>query len=167
MDKVLYRPDALGDFEAFDLTIKHIVQVAKEIGIALPEYQTAGSAAMDLCAYLPRHRIILPPGRSTMVGTGIRLNMPNAHMAALILPRSGLGVKGLTLANTVGLIDSDYQGELKLAFKNTGNKDIDIEHGMRVAQLMFIPVMQVNLQEVVSFDIVTKRGTGGFGSTGS
>lgn len=126
-------------------------------------YATAGAAAVDLrlaeCARVPRGQIV-------QARTGLRVEIPKG-MAGLILPRSGLGTKGLVLANTVGLIDSDYRGEIYLALlnRNTGGPPIHIEEGARAAQMLFIVVPEVNLVRVNHLS-ETARGSGGFGSTG-
>ncbi|MCK4518177.1 dUTP diphosphatase [Candidatus Babeliales bacterium] len=134
--------------------------------VDMPTYATPGSAAIDLRSST-KENIVIPKDRVVYIPTGIHLNMPVSSMAALLLPRSGLASKyGLILANTVGLIDSDYQDEILVALKYTGtNKSILIEPGYRVAQLMFIPILIPTLTRVAEFSNTTER-TGGFGSTG-
>jgi dUTP pyrophosphatase len=133
------------------------------------KYATPSAAAMDLRAVTPDNGnaiVTLEPGATAKIGTGIRLNMPHEEMAALILPRSSLGSQGIVLANTIGLIDADYQGEIIVALKNTSHKDFHVQTGDRIAQLMFIPVIRPRLITVSHFVTTTERGTGGFGSTG-
>lgn len=131
----------------------------------LPAYSTKGSAALDLRACLDES-ITLKPGDQTLIPTGIAIFMENTNMAATILPRSGLGHKhGIVLGNLVGLIDSDYQGELMVSCWNRGTTEFTIEPGDRIAQLMFVPVIRAEFDLVESFE-ATERGTGGFGSTG-
>lgn len=136
-------------------------------GAAAPEYATAGSAGMDLRAVIDEP-IHLSPGGVELVTTGIALNMRDPNYCAIILPRSGLGHKhGIVLGNLVGLIDSDYQGELMVSLWNR-NKDgeaFTINPGDRIAQLVFMPVVTAGMIEVETFD-PTERGEGGFGSTG-
>lgn len=131
----------------------------------LPAYSTQGSAALDLRACLDGS-ITLAPGGQSLIPTGIAIYMENSNMAATILPRSGLGHKhGIVLGNLVGLIDSDYQGELMVSCWNRGTSAFTILPGDRIAQLMFVPVIRAQFDLVESFD-ETGRGTGGFGSTG-
>ncbi|MDY6375504.1 MAG: dUTP diphosphatase, partial [Succinivibrionaceae bacterium] len=109
---------------------------------------------------------VIHPGETVFIPSGIAVNMKNPDMAAVVLPRSGLGAKhGLVLGNLVGLIDSDYQGELVIAAWNRGQKDITVTPGERIAQLVFLPVIQADFTEVDEFD-KSERGEGGFGSTG-
>jgi dUTP pyrophosphatase len=133
--------------------------------IPLPGYGTEGSAGMDLRALLDEP-LTLAPGETQLIKTGLAIYIEDPNIAATILPRSGLGHKhGIVLGNLVGLIDSDYQGELMVSCWNRGQSSFTIESGDRIAQLVLLPVIQA------SFDIVdqfahTDRGTGGFGSTG-
>jgi len=132
----------------------------------LPEYATHGSAGMDLRAILDEEMELLP-GETVLIPTGIAIHIANNNMAAVILPRSGLGHKhGIVLGNLVGLIDSDYQGQLFVSCWNRGDKAFIIKPGERVAQLVFVPVVQANFNIVDSFD-QSQRGEGGFGHTGS
>lgn len=131
-----------------------------------PQYQTDGSAAMDLVA---TEEMIIHPGQTGMVNTGLALNMgKNSNIAAMIVPRSGLGCKGLVLANTVGLIDADYQGEIKVALMNRAHDDcvFIVKPGDRIAQIMFIPIVKVDFKVVDNFSEKSTRWKGGFGSTG-
>ena len=134
--------------------------------IPLPEYATAGSAGMDLRACLDQP-LTVAPGESVLVGTGIAMYIGDPGFAATLLPRSGLGhKKGIVLGNLVGLIDSDYQGELKISVWNRSQQQYTIEPGERVAQLVIVPVVQAQLEVVESFT-ETERGSGGFGHSGS
>jgi len=134
----------------------------------LPAYATAGSAGLDLRACIDAP-IMLAPGATTLIPTGIAIHIADPGYAALILPRSGLGHKhGIVLGNLVGLIDSDYQGELMVSCWNrnpTGTAPFTIEPRERIAQLVIVPVQQVQFQEVADFS-ASDRGAGGFGSTG-
>lgn len=131
----------------------------------LPEYATTGSAGMDLRACLDA-AIVLNPGDTTLIPTGIAIHIGDPGLAAVILPRSGLGHKhGIVLGNLVGLIDSDYQGQLFISCWNRGNDSFTINPGERIAQLVFVPVVQVALQQVDDFD-QSQRGVGGFGHSG-
>jgi len=132
----------------------------------LPEYATHGSAGMDLRALLDEEKI-LSPGETLLIPTGIAIHIEDNNMAAVILPRSGLGHKhGIVLGNLVGLIDSDYQGQLFVSCWNRGQTTFVIKPGERIAQLVFMPVIQANFNIVESFD-KSQRGEGGFGHTGS
>lgn len=133
--------------------------------IALPHYASEGSAGLDLRACVEQ-KLTLQAGDTTLIPTGICIHIADPGFAGLILPRSGLGHKhGIVLGNLVGLIDSDYQGQLFVSCWNRGNDSFDIEVGARVAQLVIVPVAQVSFNRVDSFDS-TDRGSGGFGSTG-
>lgn len=131
----------------------------------LPQYATSGSAGLDLRACIEQP-ITLQPGETYLVPTGLAIHLADPNYAALILPRSGLGHKnGIVLGNLVGLIDSDYQGELKVSLWNRGQEKFVIEPLARIAQMMIIPVMQANFTVVEEF-AKSDRGEGGFGSTG-
>jgi len=133
--------------------------------IPLPTYATAGSAGMDLRACLDQP-LILQPGQTELIPTGIAIHINDPSLAATILPRSGMGHKhGIVLGNLVGLIDSDYQGQLFISCWNRSDKAFTIEIGDRIAQLVFVPVVQVDLKQVDDF-ASTDRGEGGFGSSG-
>ena len=133
--------------------------------IPLPEYQTEGAAGLDLMACI-RDDLVVAPGKTVMIGTGIAIYIADNNYAAMILPRSGLGHKhGIVLGNTIGLIDSDYQGELMVSCWNRSENPYTISVGQRFAQLIFTRVYQPQF-EVVSDFVDTVRGTGGFGSTG-
>jgi dUTP pyrophosphatase len=134
-------------------------------GIPLPAHATPGSAGMDLRACID-HTLILKPGDTELIPTGIAIHIEDAGLAAMILPRSGLGHKhGIVLGNLVGLIDSDYQGQLFVSCWNRGQDDFIIEAGDRIAQLVFVPVVQAEFEVVADFDL-THRGASGFGSSG-
>ena len=133
--------------------------------IPLPEYATDGSAGMDLRAALDKTTEI-KPGETILVPTGISIYVEDNSMAAVILPRSGLGHKhGIVLGNLVGLIDSDYQGQLFISCWNRGNETFSIEIGDRLAQLVIVPVIQAEFDVVDDF-VSTNRGAGGFGHSG-
>lgn len=133
--------------------------------IPLPTYATAGSAGMDLRACLDQP-LTLQPGQTELIPTGIAIHINDPSLAATILPRSGMGHKhGIVLGNLVGLIDSDYQGQLFISCWNRSDKAFTIDIGDRIAQLVFVPVVQVDLQQVEAF-VDTDRGEGGFGSSG-
>jgi len=133
--------------------------------IPLPEHATTGSAGMDLRACID-NSITLKPGDTELIPTGVAIHIGDPKLAATILPRSGLGHKhGIVLGNLVGLIDSDYQGQLFVSCWNRGNTEFTIEVGDRIAQLVFLPVVQVDFEQVEDFDN-SERGTGGFGHSG-
>ena len=132
----------------------------------LPEYATPGSAGLDLRAML-QEALTLEPGQTVLIPTGLAIHVADPGLAALILPRSGLGHKhGIVLGNLVGLIDSDYQGELMVSCWNRGQTPFTIAIGKRIAQLVLVPVVQAHFELVEQFD-ETQRGTGGFGHSGS
>ena len=131
----------------------------------IPSYQTDGSAGIDLKACI-NEAIDLAPGETELIPSGIAIHINDPSLAAMILPRSGLGHKhGLVLGNLVGLIDSDYQGQIFISCWNRGNSSVLIEPGLRLAQMVFVPVEQVEFRVVEEFD-VSQRGEGGFGHTG-
>ena len=131
----------------------------------LPAYATGGSAGLDLRACLDAP-IVLQPGDSTLVPTGLAIHLGDPGLAAMIIPRSGLGHKhGIVLGNLVGLIDSDYQGQLMVSCWNRGKQPFVVNPMERIAQLVVVPVVQVELNVVESFE-QSARGAGGFGSTG-
>ena len=133
----------------------------------LPAYATPGSAGLDLRACLEAP-ITLAPGQVELIPTGVAMHLADATLAAMILPRSGLGHKhGLVLGNLVGLIDSDYQGQLMVSAWNRGTQPFVIEPMARIAQLVVVPVVQVQWQQVQTFADQSTRGAGGYGSTGA
>ena len=131
----------------------------------IPAYATPGSAGLDLRACLDE-AIALAPGQTTLIPTGLAIHIADPGLAAIILPRSGLGHKhGIVLGNLVGLIDSDYQGQLMVSCWNRGQAGFTIQPFERIAQLVIVPVVQAAFRRVDSFD-ASSRGAGGFGSTG-
>ncbi len=131
----------------------------------MPAYATEGSAGLDLRALLDEP-LVIAPGETKLVRTGLAIHIGHPGYAAMILPRSGLGhKKGIVLGNLVGLIDSDYQGELMISTWNRGTETFTLEPFERLAQLVVVPVVQPTLRIVDQFE-ESARGTGGFGSTG-
>jgi dUTP pyrophosphatase len=131
----------------------------------LPDYATGGSAGMDLRACLDE-ALTITPGETRLIPTGFAMHMEDSGMAAVILPRSGLGHKhGIVLGNLVGLIDSDYQGQVFVSCWNRSEELFQIEPGARIAQLVFLPVVQARWELVEDFH-TSDRGAGGFGHTG-
>jgi dUTP pyrophosphatase len=134
--------------------------------IELPRRATSGSAGLDLRACIDAP-LDLGPGKTALVPTGIAIHLEDPGLAAVLLPRSGLGHKhGIVLGNLVGLIDSDYQGQVMVSVWNRGEHAYTIQPGERIAQMVVVPVVQVELEVVESFE-TSARGAGGFGSTGS
>lgn len=131
----------------------------------IPEVGTPGSAGVDLRACLDEP-VTLVPGETILIGTGIAIHLEDPGFCAMILPRSGLGHRGLVLGNLIGLIDSDYQGELKISTWNRGQEPQTIEPGDRIAQMVITPVIQPTFIEVDDFES-SSRGEGGFGHTGT
>jgi dUTP pyrophosphatase len=135
--------------------------------IPVPTYATSGSAALDLRACLDQPRTV-QPGETVLVPSGIAISINDPGLVALLVPRSGLGIKhGIVLANTLGVIDSDYQGEIGIGILNRGADPYTIEPGERICQMLFVPVTQVALEIVLEFGRESDRGVGGFGSTGN
>jgi len=131
----------------------------------LPAYATAGSAGLDLRACIDAP-LTLAPGRAELIGTGLAIHLEDPSLAAVVLPRSGLGHRhGVVLGNLVGLIDSDYQGPLLVSCWNRGSEPYLIQPGERIAQLVVVPVVQVALEVVEDF-ATSARGVGGFGHSG-
>ena len=131
----------------------------------LPAYATAGSAGLDLRACLDAP-LLLAPGATALISTGLAIHIGDAGLAALILPRSGLGHRhGIVLGNLVGLIDADYQGPLQVSCWNRGTADFTVQPFERIAQLVIVPVVRAAFRQVDAFD-TSSRGDGGFGSTG-
>ncbi|HWK84168.1 MAG TPA: dUTP diphosphatase [Caldimonas sp.] len=131
----------------------------------MPAYATPGSAGLDLRACLDAP-LVLAPGEAQLIPTGLAIHIADARLAAMILPRSGLGHKhGIVLGNLVGLIDSDYQGPLMVSCWNRGRVEYTVQPFERIAQLVIVPVVQASFRVVDSFD-ESGRGDGGFGSTG-
>ncbi|MDK4529308.1 dUTP diphosphatase [Kingella kingae] len=139
--------------------------VRHEIADQLPEYATTGSAGLDLRACLDAPRIV-QAGETVLIPTGIAIYLNDPNLAAMLLPRSGLGHKhGIVLGNLVGLIDSDYQGELMVSVWNRSSNPFTIEPFERIAQMVIVPVVQAAFELVNDF-VASERGEGGFGSTG-
>ncbi len=131
-----------------------------------PAYATAGAAGLDLRALLDAPQV-LEPGQTVLLKTGLAIHIADPGLAAVILPRSGLGHKhGVVLGNLVGLIDSDYQGELMVSCWNRSSTAFTVQPGERIAQLVFVPVVQAAFRVVDAFGDDSARGAGGFGSTG-
>lgn len=144
-----------------------IKALSEKIGreIPLPHFATGGAACMDLCACMDES-ITLNAGERHLVPTGIAIALPSAEYVALVFARSGLGIKkGVCLSNGVGVIDSDYRGEIGVGLVNLGYTPYTVQPGDRIAQLMVVPVVQPTLTVVDTLD-ETERGAGGFGSTG-
>ncbi len=131
----------------------------------LPAYATDGSAGLDLRACVDEH-VHVAPGETHLIPTGFAMHIADAHLAAVLLPRSGLGHKhGIVLGNLVGLIDSDYQGQVFVSIWNRGNEPFTVEPGDRIAQMVFVPVVQAEFAVVDEFE-ESARGAGGFGHSG-
>ncbi len=134
--------------------------------IPLPSYATDGSAALDLRACIEQ-QITVQPGETVTIPSGIAISIHDQNLVAILAPRSGLGIKhGIVLANTIGVIDSDYQGEIKIGIRNQGTDSYSIQPGDRICQMLFMPVVQATLRVVTQFSEDTARGEGGFGHTG-
>lgn len=149
-----------------DIIIKYI-RTSTDINLQAkaPEYATAGSAGMDLSACIPEE-ITVKPGEIVKINTGIAVQIPHRGIGGFVFPRSGLASRhGISLVNCVGVIDSDYTGELICPIINLGSSEYTIKPGDRIAQIVFMPVFNVKLQESVEL-AATERGAGGFGSTG-
>ncbi len=132
--------------------------------VSLPKYETEGSSGMDLAANIQKE-IVIEPGKSSIIPTGLAVSIPK-NFEIQIRPRSGLAAKNqISVLNTPGTIDADYRGELKVILINLGQKSFIIEKGLRIAQMVVCPVINVTLKEVETLE-ETKRGSGGFGSTG-
>lgn len=150
----------------FSIVIR-VKRISEKIGdtIPFPRYATTGSAGLDLPACLDGP-LVVPPGARIKIPTGIAVEIPYRHIVGLVFPRSGLAAKhGISLANAVGVIDSDYKGEIIVAVLNQGEREYVINPGERVAQLVFVPVFAATLEEAEELED-TGRGAGGFGSTG-
>jgi len=140
-----------------------IKRLSKEV--SLPKYETSGSSGMDLAAYI-NDNINLDPGKSAVIPTGLSVAIPEGFEIQ-IRPRSGLAAKkNISVLNTPGTIDADYRGEIKVILINLSNKKFVIKNGLRIAQIVVCPIVQVQLKEVEELD-GTIRGKGGFGSTGT
>ena len=154
--------------EKCDRKCKGCGRLRHRVGSVLPKTATSGSAGLDLCASIPAP-LTLEPNTVRLIPTGIAIYISNPKYAGLILPRSGLGHRGIVLGNLVGLIDSDYQGELIISCWNRGNTIYTLEPGTRLAQLVIVPIVHPSFEVVDHFrgpEDQTARGTGGFGHTG-
>lgn len=150
------------------MTIKKIdIQILDpRLAQLMPAYASLGSAGLDLRACIPE-RLDLQPGQTVLIPSGMAMHLADPGLAAMILPRSGLGHKhGIVMGNLVGLIDSDYQGQVFVSVWNRSNQAFAIEPMDRVAQMVIVPVLQVGFNVVESFD-QSERGAGGFGSSGT
>ena len=141
------------------------VKIKKLSSIDLPTYATAASAGVDLCAAL-KEPLIVNPGENVKIPTGLAIELPNQNVVALVFARSGLASRyGIGLTNGVGVIDSDYRGEIQVLVQNLGQDRVTINPGDRIAQMVFMPIFQALFEEVSELQ-ETPRGAGGFGSTG-
>ena len=141
-----------------------VVQLPHAADLPLPEYATVQSAAVDLLAAVTEG-VVLAPGARTLIPTGLAIALPDGYEAQ-VRPRSGLALRnGITLLNTPGTIDADYRGEIGIILMNLGQEDFTVERGMRIAQMLIAPVTRLTWNAVFSLD-KSKRGSGGFGSTG-
>ncbi|SHI55333.1 dUTP diphosphatase [Desulfosporosinus lacus] len=141
-----------------------IKKVSKN-SLALPRYATVASAGVDLCADL-KDTLTLSPGENVKIPTGLAIELPGPHVVALVFARSGLASRyGIGLTNGVGVIDSDYRGEIQVLMHNLGDQPITVNSGDRIAQMIFMPIFRAVFEEVTELE-ETARGTGGFGSTG-
>ena len=138
--------------------------LSKNNGCALPKVATSGSAGCDLRASIPEP-LSLEPNSCHLIPTGMAIYIKNPNYAGMILPRSGLGHRGIVLGNLIGLIDSDYQGEVMISCWNRGDKEYTVEPGARIAQLVIVPIVRP-VFEIVEEIQKTGRGSGGFGHTG-
>ena len=143
------------------------VKIKLSRGMSAPEYATDGSAAVDLRAALDEGEVLtLAPGARAMIPTGIAISPESKDVVAILAGRSGLGVKkGVTLSNSIGVIDSDYRGEISVGLINHGDEPFEVRRGDRIAQMMFVPVYAATFTVTETLD-ETARGEGGFGHTG-
>lgn len=148
------------------MTVMRIKRLAHGADLELPSYESAAAAGLDLRAALPVNEpMMLEPGKRALVPTGLAIELPEGHEGQ-VRPRSGLAVKhGISLVNTPGTIDADYRGEVKILMINHGEVAFEVQRGMRIAQMVVVPVTQVEIAEVNDLSN-TERGAGGFGSTG-
>lgn len=143
------------------------VKILLSRGMEMPAYATDGSAAVDLRAATPEGTtVVIEPGERALIPTGLAISPESKNVVAIVAARSGLAIKkGICLSNSIGVIDSDYRGEICVGLFNTSKEPFTVCRGDRIAQMMFMPVYQAKLLEVASLD-ETARGAGGFGSTG-
>lgn len=145
--------------------VKRIHSRETDLEVALPAYATPGAAGMDVCACL-REEIVIPPGQRGKIPTGLAIELPGPEVVALVCARSGLAAKhGISLTNAVGVIDSDYRGEIQILLSNHGSEAFTVKHGDRIAQMLFAPVFLARMVEADALED-SERGGGGFGSTG-
>lgn len=143
-----------------------LVEMKVADGATPPKYQTDGAAGADFHAHLPDGPVVIQPGETKRIGAGVSMFIGSPEWALVLMPRSGLGSKGIILANTIGLVDSDYQGEIGIMLYNRSHEPFTVKDGDRVAQGAFFPVAQAKFLRVVEFSKNTARGANGFGSTG-
>lgn len=144
-----------------------IVNPLLENEFGLPGYTTCGSAGIDLRACIDSP-LELKPGETAIIPSGLAIGINDPSVMATIVPRSGLGSKGLVLGNLIGVVDSDYQGEVKISVWNrTSDASFTVKPGERICQMIFVPIVQVNLKKVEQFSVSTERGEGGFGHSGT
>ena len=143
------------------------VKIKLTRGMSAPEYATSGSAAVDLRAALEENEVVtIAPGARALIPTGLSISPESSDVVAIIAGRSGLGVKkGVSLSNGIGVIDSDYRGEIQVGLINRGDEPFEVRRGDRIAQMMFMPVLTASFLPVDELD-ETARGEGGFGHTG-
>ena len=143
------------------------VKIKLTRGMSAPEYATDGSAAVDLRAALDENEVVtIAPGERALIPTGLAISPESSDVVGIIAGRSGLGVKkGVTLSNSIGVIDSDYRGEICVGLINHGSEPFEVHRGDRIAQMMFMPVLHASFLETDTLD-QTDRGAGGFGHTG-
>lgn len=143
------------------------VKIKLTRGMSSPEYATSGSAAVDLRAALEENEVVtIAPGARALIPTGLSISPESSDVVAIIAGRSGLGVKkGVSLSNGIGVIDSDYRGEIQVGLINRGDEPFEVRRGDRIAQMMFMPVLTASFLPVDELD-ETARGEGGFGHTG-
>ena len=149
------------------MTDSIIVKIKKmaNASLVLPTYATAASAGVDLCAEL-KEQLIINPGENVKIPTGLAIQLPSQQVVALVFARSGLASRqGIGLTNGVGVIDSDYRGEIQVLMHNSGSQPVIINSGDRIAQMVFMPIFRALFEEVAELED-TVRGIGGFGSTG-
>ena len=133
--------------------------------IPIPKYETKGSAGLDLRACI-NQKLTIKPGKTEMIPMGYAIHLDDKNLAAMVIPRSGLGSKyGIVLGNLVGLIDSDYQGELMVPAWNRSDQKFEVNQGDRIAQMIIVPILQAQFEVVEEF-VLSERGTKGFGSSG-
>jgi len=153
------------DLTGIDSITVKITNLRGDKSLSLPRYATPGSAGVDLQASLDKD-LVIEPGEIFKIPTGLAIELPHNGIGAFVFARSGLATKyGLALANGVGVIDSDYRGEILVAVINLGSEPVVVRDGDRIAQMVFLPVFRAEFQEVASL-AETARGKGGFGSTG-